>query len=308
MALKLSRRDFLKSALAAGSSVALLKPGDATAAEPTDGYPDRYGCLTDLTRCVGCRSCEAACNEANKLPKPDQPFDDTAVLKETRRPTAKAYTVVNQYPNPKGGEPIFRKIQCNHCNEPACASACLVKAYTKTPEGAVVYDPDICLGCRYCMLACPFYVPAYEYDNAFSPRIRKCTMCHERVKAGGVPACVEACPTETLIFGKRRDLLRIARERIDKEPGKYVDHIYGEHEAGGTSWLYLSPVPFDQVGFKTNVGEKPYPELTRGFLSAVPLVLTIWPALLGGFYLFSQNRHEASGDEPSGRHEEEKRP
>ncbi len=292
--MKISRRNFLKSIVAAGGA-SLVPLGSKAVAEPKlDGYPDRFGCLTDVTRCVGCRACEEACNQANKLPKPDVPFDDQTVVETQRRTSAKAYTVVNRYGNSKTGEPVFRKIQCNHCNEPACASACLVKAYTKTPEGAVVYNPDICLGCRYCMLACPFSVPAYEYDNAFSPRIRKCSLCFDRIKTGGVPACVEACPTETLIFGKRKDLIKIARDRIEKEPDKYLDHIYGEHEVGGTSWLYISGVPFEQVGLKTDLGDRPYPELTRGFLSAVPLVLTLWPALLGGFYLFSKTRDDAA--------------
>ena len=299
----ISRRGFLKLMLAAGGSTLLSKIPTAKASEDFDGYPNRFGVLTDLSRCIGCRSCEAACNEANKLPKPDVPFDDQSVFATKRRPTEKAYTVVNRYEQPNG-EPVFRKIQCNHCNEPACASACLVKAYTKTPEGAVVYNPDICLGCRYCMVACPFSVPAYEYDNAFSPRIRKCNMCHDRVRAGGVPACVEACPVDTLQFGKRADLIEMARDRIKKEPDKYVHHIYGEREVGGTSWLYLSPVPFDRVGFKTNLGEKPYPELTRGFLSAVPLVLVLWPALLGGFALFTDKKKE-DGVETSPSTEEE---
>jgi Fe-S-cluster-containing dehydrogenase component len=295
--LKITRRTFLKSLAGAGATAVLAKAPKASASPQLDGYPDRFGVLADLSRCVGCRSCEAACNEVNKLPKPARPFDDQSVLNAQRRTTAEAYTVVNRHPQPQG-EPVFRKLQCNHCNEPACASACLVKAYTKTPEGPVVYNPDICLGCRYCMLACPFSVPAYEYHNPTSPRIRKCTMCYDRIKQGGIPACVEACPVETIVFGKRRDLIEIARERIRKEPDKYVDHIYGENEVGGTSWLYLSPVKFERVGFKTDLGNTPYPELTRGFLSAVPLVLVLWPALLGGFSLFAGDQHDHDDNQP----------
>ena len=287
--MKISRRNFLKSAVLAGGLVAGAKVERATAMEHFEGYPDRYGCLTDLSRCVGCRSCEAACNEVNGLPAPTRPFDDERVLNEQRRTSATAYTVVNRYDQGKGKPPVFRKIQCNHCNEPACASACLVKAYTKSPEGAVVYNPDVCIGCRYCMVACPFGVPAYEYENAFSPRIRKCTLCFDRIKDGIPPACAGACPMEAITFGKRSELIDAARERIKREPDKYVNHIYGETEVGGTSWMYLSPVPFEQVGFKTDLGTKPYPELTRGFLSSVPLVLVIWPALLGGFYLFNKD-------------------
>jgi len=300
---KISRRNFLKGAVAAGGASLLGEPAKAN--ENFEGYPDAYGCLTDLTRCIGCRSCEEACNKANGLPPPEKPFDDESVLEKKRRTSAGAYTVVNKYPDGKGGT-VFRKTQCNHCNEPACASACLVKAYTKTPEGAVVYNPDICLGCRYCMVACPFGVPAYEYHNARSPRIRKCQMCYDRIKQGGVPACVEACPMETLTFGKRSALIKIARERIAKNPERYIDHIYGENEVGGTSWMYISGVPFEQVGLDPDLGRTPYPELTRGFLSAVPLVLVIWPALLGGFYLFSGNRDEEQAKKGSAREENRK--
>ncbi len=295
----ISRRKFLKAAAAAGGAGLVGKSKLASGAGQFTGYPDRYGVLTDITRCVGCRTCEAACNEINGLPPPKIAFDDQSVLEKTRRTDERTYTVVNRYPNPKPGEPpIYVKHQCRHCDEPACASACLVAAFTKTPEGPVTYNKGVCVGCRYCMTACPFYVPAYEYDDPFSPEIKKCTMCYEtRVSKGGIPACVEACPMEAMTFGKRRDLIRVARKRIIEHPEKYVDHIYGEREVGGTSWLYISGVPFEKLGFATDLGTKPYPELTRGFLSMVPGVLVIWPALLGGFYMFTQHREQMDEEE-----------
>ena len=295
----ISRRKFLKAAAAAGGAGLVGKSKLASGVEHFTGYPDRYGILTDITRCVGCRTCEAACNEINKLPPPKVPFDDQSVFEKTRRTDEQAYTVVNRYPNPKpGGPPIYVKHQCRHCDEPACASACLVAAFTKTPEGPVTYNKGVCVGCRYCMTACPFYVPAYEYNNPLSPEIKKCTMCYDtRVSEGGIPACVEACPMEAMTFGKRSDLLRVARKRIIEHPDRYVDHIYGEHEVGGTSWLYISEVPFEKLGFPMDLGTKPYPELTRGFLSMVPGVLVIWPALLGGFYMFTQHREQMDEEE-----------
>ena len=257
------------------------------------GWPDRYGMLSDLTACVGCRSCEKACNEANGLPAPDKPFDDASVFEEKRRPTEKAYTVVNRYGNPKDqSRPIYRKVQCMHCNEPACASACPIHAYTKTPEGPVLYDPDKCFGCRYCMIACPFYVPAYSYDSVLEPRIFKCIFCYEKIKEGKLPACAGACPVEAVTFGKREDLIQLAREKIMKNPDKYLNHIYGEHEAGGTSWLYLSGVPFEQLGFPEGLPEKPMIEQTKGFLSSVPVVFTVWPALFGMIYSSLNHREE----------------
>jgi formate dehydrogenase iron-sulfur subunit len=288
----MNRRVFLGTMAAISGTLA-----GSTAARASDdfeGWPNSYGLLTDFSLCVGCRSCEKACNESNNLPKPQVPFDDPSVFYQTRRPDAHAYTVVNRYENPADkSTPVYRKIQCNHCKEPACLSACPIHAYTKTPEGAVMYNPDLCFGCRYCMVACPFYVPAYDYESALEPKIVKCTMCWDtRVKQGKATACAEACPVGAITFGKRDDLIKIARNRIEKNPGKYIDHIYGEHEAGGTNWIYLSHVPFEQLGFPQSVPKKPPIELTKGFLSSVPLVFTIWPALFGMLHAAVKHRDE----------------
>jgi ferredoxin len=165
-----------------------------------------------------------------------------------------------------------------------------VRAFTKTETGAVIYDASVCVGCRYCMIACPFEIPTYEYDNAFSPRVMKCTMCYPRISKGLLPGCVEACPTEALTYGKREDLLRIGRERIAKFPERYEDHIYGENEMGGTGWLYLSAVPFKEVGMREDLGVTPAPKLTAGALSAVPMVVGLWPVLLTGIYAINQRK------------------
>jgi len=303
----IKRRDFFKIMSTATASAALVSTSPkAHAVEDFSGWPNRYAVLTDTTKCVGCLSCEEACNAANNLPEPEIPFADLdlAEIEEKRRPEANAYTVVNRYPNPKNPEePIHVKIQCMHCNEPACASACLVNALKKTPEGAVVYNEDLCIGCRYCMAACPFYMPAYDYSSPLRPKVTKCILCYQKITNGEVPACVADCPMEANIFGKRKELIKIARNRIQKEPDKYIDHIFGEYEAGGTSWLYISSVPFEQLGFQTDVGTRPYPEYTRGFLSMVPAVLVLWPALLGGFYAFTKRRDEI-GERQENREEE----
>jgi len=305
--MEINRRGFFKIISAAGAGHFLGSSQKVFAQEHFPGYPDRFGILTDLTRCVGCRTCEAACNKANNLPTPEIPFEDKSVFKEKREADAKYYTYVNRYEDPKGeGEPVYRKVQCNHCDEPACASACLVQALRKTPEGAVIWNEKVCIGCRYCMTACPFYVPAYEYSNSLSPDIVKCTMCYDtRISKGDIPACVEACPMEVMTFGKRSDVIKAARERITREPNRYIDYIYGEHEVGGTGWLYISGVPFEQLDFPMNVGMKPYPELTRGFLSMVPAVIVIWPALLWGFHRFTQHREQvAEGEDTSSERKE----
>lgn len=305
-----TRRGFLKGAAALAGSVlaaGLVSSPDKALAREAIASPNRFGMLTDLSRCAGCRRCEAACNRENKLPAPSVSFEDESVFDQMRRPDAQAFTVVNRYDNPKGGRPIFRKVQCNHCEEPACASACLVGAMKKTPQGPVVYNENVCIGCRYCMIACPFQVPAYEYSSALDPRVRKCTMCHSRIVEGLVPACAEACPVEAITFGKREQLIALARDRIRREPDRYVDHVYGEHEVGGTGWLYISSVPFEQLDFPTDLGTTAYPEFTREFLSFVPLVLVAWPTLLGGFYLFSNRREQLARAETTDPKEETNR-
>ncbi len=263
------------------------------------GYPDSYGVLHDTTKCVGCRKCEEACYDVNKaeydLPKPEKPFVDLELLNKKRRTNWKNFTVVNKYEAKKELEAgkkesvrLFRKNQCNHCLEPACASACFVNAFNKTPQGAVQYDVSICVGCRYCINACPFYIPTYNYES-WKPQVFKCTLCLPRTKEGKLPGCVETCPTEALLYGKRDELLKVARERISNNPDKYVDHIYGEHEVGGTSWLYLSSAPFTELGLP-ELGTKTAPEYTHEALSIVPIVVGLWPVLLTGLYAINKQR------------------
>jgi Fe-S-cluster-containing dehydrogenase component len=201
--------------------------------------------------------------------------------------------VVNRYETSKGE--VYVKRQCMHCLQPACSAGCLTKALYKTEEGPVIWREPKCMGCRFCMVSCPFDVPKFEYDSAV-PKIQKCRMCWERLTEGEVPACVENCPNEALTFGKRSELLEMARARIVENPGDYVSHIYGEHEAGGTGFLYLSPVPFEELGFRTDLDQEAYPELTRDFLTAVPMVLVVWPAMM----LALRRSGDHSEEEPAG--------
>ena len=215
---------------------------------------------------------------------------------QKRRPDEKAYTVVNRYDTESDGKAVYRKVQCNHCSEPACLSSCFVNAYTKTPEGAVVYNSKVCVGCRNCMIACPFNIPGYSYSSAFDPVVKKCIFCHEtRLKNGLPPACVEICPQEALTFGKRKELIKIGHQRIQTHPGRYVNHLYGEKELGGTHWMYLSSVPFEEVGFDPNPGNEPIINNVKDFLSTVPMVLAIWPAMFTGFHLLAK-KQEGHGD------------
>jgi Fe-S-cluster-containing dehydrogenase component len=268
----MDRRNFLKTMGIAGGT--LFAKSVPLKANESKSPTKLKSILIDTTRCVGCRSCEEACASQNNLSEPDWDVD---ILETERRPSIDHFSVVNGYNTSKGE--VYVKRQCMHCNQPACASACLTKAMTKTKEGPVIWQANKCMGCRYCMVACPFNVPQFEYNKPI-PRIRKCSMCWERLKEGEIPACVENCPAEALKFGDRAELLQEAKTRIYQNPDQYVPHIYGEHEVGGTSFLYLSAVPFEEIGFPTNVGTTPPAEHTTGFLYSVPIILTLWPAFL----------------------------
>lgn len=283
---------------AASAGAATTKTGQA-AHGVFSGYPESYGVLHDTTLCIGCRSCERACNEVNNLPEQDRPFDDLSVLEEKRRTDATRYTVVNKYKtSDKDHTIVNRKNQCNHCLEPACASSCFVGAFTKTPQGSVIYDESVCVGCRYCLIACPFDIPTFEYDDATTPRVQKCTLCHPRLLEGKLPGCVEACPMEALTFGKRVDLITIARERIRKYPERYVDHIYGEYEMGGTSWLYITSADdINEIGLRDDLGRTPAPEFTSGALLMVPIAIGMWPVLLGGIHKISERKAKMAEQE-----------
>ena len=302
----MKRRTFLKLA-PAGIATALTTGALATAAQASPVQPDAVGVLYDATRCIGCRSCEAACRTANAevLPKPEQyvvpekPFYDRSVLDTHRELDFQRFTVVNRY-DAEGRRPVYRKFQCNHCVEPACASACFVKALHKTPQGPVSYRADLCVGCRYCMMACPFYVPTFNYGEALNPLIYKCTLCAPRLAKGLPPACVAQCPEKALVFGKRAELLDLARQRFAESPGRYVNHIYGEHEVGGTSWLYLSPVPHEQLG-QPALGTAPIPDATASFLGSAAVSAGLVSAVLGVTCLMKGRRaSEAVSQKPQG--------
>lgn len=288
----MKRRAFLSLIGAAGLGAAMFADDASAETRLFRAHPDAAGVLFDATRCIGCRKCEEACNKVKSLPAPKAPFDDLSVLNKKRRTDAFSYTVVNKYTSASPGAPVFCKIQCNHCLEPACAAACFVRAMKKDPagSGAVLYDPNVCVGCRYCMVACPFNIPAYEYHKIIDARIMKCDFCHPRTSEGLLPGCVEACPTEALTFGKRAEILKIAHARLIDYPDIYANSIYGEQEMGGTSWLYLSPVSFEQIGLREDLGKISAPELNSKSLELLPLAAVIVPALLAGVYAVAKRK------------------
>lgn len=253
------------------------------------------GVLIDLTKCVGCGSCTVACklwNETKFDPKVPATGDTTKLTSEN-------WTVVKRHEvQDADKEPVWRfvKEQCLHCEHPACASACFSKALQKSPEGPVVYYPDLCVGCRYCMVACPFTVPKYQWEKSL-PFVAKCQMCSSRLQKGEMPACVSVCPTGVMKYGERDELLKEAKARIAGDK-KYVQHIYGEEEVGGTLWMYISDVPFEQLGFKMGLTTKPLPEYTHeGWLKFTPAIAVGWGLVLTGLYKYTKRRQKIAEEE-----------
>lgn len=296
-----SRRDFLKSSALIGAGITGLSSSSAKAAPKNILSPDRMGVLVDATVCVGCRSCEWACKDAHNLPAGDlESYENREILEQKRRPDTSALTVINEYsPGKFSNLPVDVKAQCMHCDHPACVSACIVGAFTKEENGSVIWDTDKCIGCRYCMVACPFQIPTFEYDKALNPLIMKCDFCFERTKVGKLPACVNICPVEALTYGPRTELVLIARERIRRNPDRYMDHIFGEYEVGGTSWLYLASKDFNELGFP-KLGKDPAPGVSESIQHGI-FAYFVPPAslyaLLGGMMWLSKRRKELEQEE-----------
>lgn len=231
-----------------------------------------WGLLLDTTRCIGCGACAAACKEQNALP-----------LEIEERTTAYTWTTVES----RNGVNVRR--MCMHCLTPTCVSVCPVGALSKTASGPVVYDSAKCIGCRYCVMACPFDVPKYQWDSTV-PVVGKCVMCAPRLAAGQPTACASVCPTGATLFGERDALIAEARSRIAAAPDRYVDHIYGLDEAGGTSVLMISSVPFAQLGLRNDLPHEPMPLLTWNALSKVPDIVLLGGTLLYGIYWITKRR------------------
>jgi len=241
--------------------------------------------LYDATLCIGCKQCEQACAQQNSLPYND------AIASEAVQSEHKFTVVVTK------GDKFMRRL-CMHFEKPACASACPVGALHKTKDGPVVYDVWKCTGCRYCMVACAFGQPKYEW-HSLNPRVRKCIMCPDRTAAGKQTACAEACPTGATKFGARDDLVKEAQERIRQNPSTYLPHIYGLNEVGGACVLIISDVDPEEFGYPSSAirGDTAVPEYTGRVMEKVPDFIPVWSLVLGGIYWISHRRAEVAAAE-----------
>src|SRR5208283_5532976 len=248
--------------------------------------------LIDTTKCIGCRACQVACKSWNDLKGGKATFSET--WSNPRFLSSNQYTriVFREIPRSDGRlEWHFISRRCMHCLDPACVSACPVAALVKLPSGPVVYDDERCIGCRYCMMACPFQIPKFQWESTV-PLVRKCTFCADRLAIGLSPSCAATCPTQAILFGEKSDLLKDAWQRIEARPDKYVPQVYGEKTAGGTSMLYLTSVPFDQlglesVGFRTDLADVPYGLHGREWMSKVPFIAVVAGGLALGLTKFN---------------------
>jgi len=277
----MDRRTALKGMAVAGCAVAGV-PARGRAQEGHEADPGSYAMLYDATRCIGCQACVVACRDANDLEPPPGPH---ARVPGLQGDTA---NVIKMFRSPDGGRSSYVKNQCMHCADPACVTACMLGSLQKREGGAVTWKPGLCVGCRYCQIACPFNIPKFEWDSA-TPRIIKCQLCVTKagtddepgpVAEGGIPACCDVCPVDAVVFGSRGELLTEAHERIEAEPDRYLDHVYGEHEAGGTQVMYLTgpDVSFREIGLP-DYSDEAVPEPARnvqhtvykGFIAPVAL-------------------------------------
>jgi formate dehydrogenase iron-sulfur subunit len=237
------------------------------------GNIKQVGILVDVTRCTGCNECVEACAQANGLGA-----SEFMVQQSPDGLSARRWSSIVE--SPEGG--FVRKF-CRHCLEPACVSACPVGAMYRTSEGVVLYDSQKCMGCRYCMMACPFGIPRYEWESP-APLVQKCTLCYGRLEQGELPACVETCPEGVLTFGERRELLALANQRIQEAADMYLPKVYGAYDVGGTAVIYISHVPLDFLGYHGAPGDEPRPELTWEWLSKVPAISIGVASLMTGLF------------------------
>jgi formate dehydrogenase iron-sulfur subunit len=241
------------------------------------------GILFDSTLCVGCGECYYACKKQNNLPETNQDY-----LKD--RLSSGTYTIVEDYND------IFTRKMCMHCKIPTCVSVCPVGAFEKTDIGAVIYDSEKCIGCRYCMQACPHHIPRYEWTKN-NPHIKKCIMCYDKINKGEGTACSESCPTGATLFGDLDELKKEAWKRIKGNPDSYYPEIFGDDEAGGSNVMVIASVPFDKLGFASNLPKHPLSNNTAVALEKIPGIIGFGGVFLTGMYWLTKRKNQIAKED-----------
>jgi Fe-S-cluster-containing dehydrogenase component len=298
--MSIDRRTAIRGMLTAGAAGA-VSVTSSQGREAPQPDPDSYGMLYDTTRCIGCKACVAACRVANVETRdnPETQVFEEGIWDAPLGLSGSTKNVIHLHKADGGSAQSYMKRQCMHCVDPACVSACMIGALHKDENQVVAYDPSKCIGCRYCQVACPFQVPGFQYDRAI-PLIVKCELCRHRgyPPDGPGPACCEVCPRGAVIFGMRGELLAEAKQRLQEHPDRYMDKVYGEFEAGGTQVLYLSHVPFQDLGLPKLSGE-PVPHVSETLQHGIyqgmiaPAALFV---LLGGA-VWRARRSQGGGEE-----------
>lgn len=303
-----SRRDFLKLAGLAGAGL-MAAPALAVAGTSASGPNDEeLGMLYDATKCVGCKACMAACKRVNgdynALAYEQAQFDPDMLWDAPKDLTGSTRTIIKLFKeSPK--EWSYVKYSCMHCQKPSCVSVCPVAAMVKDKiTGIVDYKKNACIGCRYCQVACAYNIPKFQWDKAL-PQIVKCDLCKNTfLKSNGTSACADACPTNAIMFGKRKDLLTEAKKRLAEHPRQYVNHIYGEYELGGTNHLYLAALPIKKLGLPelqkeapAEFSEKIQHTIYKGFIAPVALYGTLCFIAVRNMKK-QESDHQSKGDQP----------
>lgn len=314
--MSISRRAFLRATALTGAAASVVTAKAASAREPGAKTipPNAPGMLFDSTLCVGCKACMTACREANgthpEVTTKDALWDAPLDLSANTLTVIKAWSDgAAEHKDEETDGYAFVKKSCLHCVEPACVSVCPVSAMTKDANtGVVHYDPKACIGCRYCVAACPFGVPRFDYDKSIA-RLNKCQLCESRRAEGKITACAEVCPTGATLFGTVEELAAEADRRHRMKPGEraffprrtvnsgdthekqaphYQARTYGVSEVGGTQVRLLSAVSYDKLGYPT-LPDKPFVETAEEIQHSLYKGM-IAPAVLFGILLILVKR------------------
>jgi formate dehydrogenase iron-sulfur subunit len=318
MAQQISRRLFLKGGLAAAAGVAAAGiPGSEALAQPDE--TGQLATLLDISKCVGCGECVAACSEANadKYPDPQKPFPEMYPPRAKvsdwsdkqdvdERLTPYNWLFIQNATVEVNGEETELTIprRCMHCVNPPCVKLCPWGAAKQQDNGISRIDPDICLGGSKCNKVCPWDIPQRQTgvglyldvlpNFAGNGVMYKCDRCYNRIADGDLPACIEACPEDVQTIGPREEIIKKAHALAKKING----YVYGETENGGTNTIYVSPVPFEKINqaIETGKGKPDFPAVKDTMADANNLAAAMVIAPLAGLAAAARKAYNYTKD------------